>query len=132
MDIQELIEFKQKAEQSQLESQGKYTEARQALEQHFRDASAEKDQRIAELEARVKELELITPAISALADVVHDPDMVLKTKLSPDRIEREQDGTVSRVGTKDDPVIRIKSDSTGNPVLKKQSELSKAGKRSKK
>ena len=41
-------------------------------------------------------------------------------------------GTVSRVGTKDDPVIRIKSDSTGNPVLKKQSELSKAAKRSKK
>ena len=94
VDIQELIEFKQKAEQSQLESQGKYTEARQALEQQFRDATAEKDQRIAELEARVKELELITPAISALADVVHDPDMVLKTKLSPDRIEREQDGTV--------------------------------------
>ena len=81
VDIQELIEFKQKAEQSQLESQGKYTEARQALEQQFRDASAEKDQRIAELEARVKELELITPAITALADVVHDPDMVLKTKL---------------------------------------------------
>ena len=50
VDIQELIDFKHKAEQSKLESEGKYTEARQALEQQFREASAEKDKRIAELE----------------------------------------------------------------------------------
>ena len=41
------------AEQAELESQGKYTEARQALEQQIPEASAQKDQRIAELEARV-------------------------------------------------------------------------------
>ncbi len=41
-------------------------------------------------------------------------------------------GSVSRVGSKEDPVVRIKSESTGNPVLKKQSELSKAAKKSKK
>jgi hypothetical protein len=29
-----------------------------------------------------------------LADIVHDPDLVMKTKLSPDKIEREADGTV--------------------------------------
>ena len=52
------------------------------------------DKRIAELEARVRELELLTPAVSALADIVHDPDLVMKTKLSPDKIEREPDGTV--------------------------------------
>jgi hypothetical protein len=38
----------------------------------------QKDQRIAELEIRVRELELVTPAVTALADIVHDPDMVLK------------------------------------------------------
>jgi len=94
VNVEELLEFKRNYEQQQLESQGKYTEARQALEQQFREATAEKDQRIADLEARVRELELITPAVTALADIVHDPDMVLKTKLSADKIEREADGTV--------------------------------------
>ncbi len=79
-DYQALKDFKRQAEQSKLESEGKYSEARQALEKQFREAVAEKDQRIAELEARVKELELISPAVSALADIVHDPDLVLKTK----------------------------------------------------
>lgn len=94
VDVQELLDFKRQAEQSKLESEGKYTEARQALEQQFREASAEKDKRIQELEARVRELELISPAVSALADIVHDPDLVLKTKLSADKIQREADGTV--------------------------------------
>ena len=94
VDINELIEFKRKKEQEELENQGKYNEARQVLEQQFREITAEKDQRIAELEARVRELELVSPAVTALAEVVHDPDLILKTKLSADKIEREQDGTV--------------------------------------
>jgi len=94
VDVQELLDFKAKAEQADLEKQGKYGEARQALEQQFREATAEKDKRISELEARVRELELITPAVSALADVVHDPDLILKTKLMSEQIEREPDGTV--------------------------------------
>ena len=94
VNIEELLEFKRNHEQQQLESQGKYQEARQTLEQQYREATAEKDKRIADLEARVRELELITPAVTALADIVHDPDMVLKTKLSADKIEREADGTV--------------------------------------
>ena len=94
VDINELLDFKRRAEQAELESQGKYTEARQALEQQFREATAQKDQRIAELESRVRELELVTPAVTALAEIVHDPDMVLKTKLKPESIEREADGTV--------------------------------------
>jgi hypothetical protein len=94
VDVNELLEFKRNHEQQQLESQGKYQEARQALEQQFREATTEKDQRIANLEARVRELELVTPAVTALADIVHDPDMVLKTKLSADQIERDADGTV--------------------------------------
>ena len=94
VNVEELLEFKRNYEQQQLESQGKYQEARQALEQQFREATAQKDQRIAELESRVRELELVTPAVTALAEIVHDPDMVLKTKLKPESIEREADGTV--------------------------------------
>jgi len=94
VDIEELIRFKRQAEQTELEQQGKYSEARQALEQQFREATAEKDKRISELESRVRELELLTPAVTALADVVHDPDLIMKTKLSPEQIEREADGTV--------------------------------------
>jgi hypothetical protein len=105
VDIEELIQFKRQAEQQELESQGKYSEARQALEQQFREATAEKDKRIADLEQRVRELELLTPAVSALADIVHDPDLIMKTKLSPDQIEREPDGTVVVVdGYKRTPV----------------------------
>jgi len=40
------------------------------------------------------ELELVAPAVTALVEIVHDPDMVLKTKLTSDQIEREADGTV--------------------------------------
>jgi hypothetical protein len=36
-------------------------------------------------------------------------------------------GTVTRVGTKDDPLIKIKSESTGNMVLKRRSQLKPAG-----
>lgn len=35
-------------------------------------------------------------------------------------------GTITRVGSKDNPVIRIKSESTGNAVVKPLSDLSKA------
>lgn len=94
VDVDELLEFKRRAEQAELESQGKYSEARQALEQQFREATAQKDQRIADLETRVRELELVTPAVTALADIVHDPDLVLKIRLSSDQIERDPDGTV--------------------------------------
>ena len=38
-------------------------------------------------------------------------------------------GNVVRVGTREDPVICFKSESTGNPVLKRQSQLRKAPKR---
>ena len=38
-------------------------------------------------------------------------------------------GTVTRVGTDDDPIVRIKSESTGNAVLKTRSQLRPAPKR---
>ena len=87
VDIQALIDFKSNAEQSELEKKGKYSEARQKLEEQFREKSAEKDKRIAELESRVRELELISPAVSSLAELVHDPQLVLKNFLPTDKIE---------------------------------------------
>ena len=94
-DYEALKDFKRQAEQNKLESEGKYTEARQALEQQFREDVQAKDKKIVELEARVRELELIAPANTALADVVHDPSIVFKADLlKPEQIEREADGTV--------------------------------------
>jgi|TARA_R100000988_G_C3956702_1_gene143952 hypothetical protein len=40
-------------------------------------------------------------------------------------------GEVTRVGSKDDPIVKIISDSTGNAVLKKRSELRAAPKKKK-
>ena len=94
VDVQALIDFKSKAEQDQLESKGQYIEAKAALEQQFRESATEKDKRIQELTDRVQELELMAPAVSALSDVVHDPQLVLNTQLKRDQIQREPDGTV--------------------------------------
>ena len=94
VNVQELMDFKAKAEQEQLESQGKYSEALQAREQQFRENSAKKDERIAELEARVRDLELTAPAISALSDVVHDPDLVMRNFLKDKEIQQGNNGPV--------------------------------------
>lgn len=44
-------------------------------------------------------------------------------------IQTRSGGSVTRVGSQDDPIVRIKSESTGNPVIKKRSELQRAPKR---
>lgn len=44
-------------------------------------------------------------------------------------IETEGGGSVTRVGSMDDPIVRIKSESTGNAVIKKRSELKPAPRR---
>ena len=86
-DYESLLAFKQKHEREQLESEGKYTEATQALEQQYRDRSAEDKKRIETLEARNKELELITPAIQALSEITHDPELVLNNLVPKDQIQ---------------------------------------------
>ena len=85
--LKELTDYKNKNEQAKLESQGKYTEAKEALEQQFRDRSAEKDKKITELESRLRELELISPAISALAEVTVNPKLVLDNYIPKEQIE---------------------------------------------
>ena len=87
VDVQSLIDFKNNAEQAELEKQGKYTEARTKLEEQYRERSSEKEKKIAELEAKVRELELVSPAVQALAEIVHDPNLVLNNFLPKDKIE---------------------------------------------
>ena len=93
VDVNELIEFKRKKEQEDLEAKGKYEEAREKLAQQYRDAEEQKNRRIQELESRQRELEIEAPAVSALADVVHDPQYALG-RLKKDQLARESDGTV--------------------------------------
>ena len=90
VDVQALLDFKAKAEQAELEQKGKYGEAKQALEQQYREKSSTDKQRIEELESKVRELELISPASQALAEVVHDPSLVLQNFLPKDKIDIEE------------------------------------------
>ena len=87
VDVQALIDFKNSAEQAELEKKGQYTEARTKLEEQYRERSSEKEKKIAELEAKVRELELVSPAVQALAEIVHDPNLVLNNFLPKDKIE---------------------------------------------
>ena len=87
VDVQALIDFKNNAEQAELEKQGKYTEARTKLEEQYRERSAEKEKKIADLEAKVRELELVSPAVQALSEIVHDPNLVLNNFLPKEKIE---------------------------------------------
>ena len=93
-DVAQLLAFKQQTEQQQLEAQGQYQEARQKLEQQFRDREAQLQARIDTLEAEVRDLRVIGPAVTALADAVHDPDEVIRLRLKPEQIERDEDGSV--------------------------------------
>ena len=86
-DYESLLAFKQKHEREQLESEGKYTEATQALEQQYRDKSAEDKKRIEELTIRNRELELIAPAMQALSEITHDPELVLNNLVPKDKMQ---------------------------------------------
>ena len=93
VDVNALIAFKQKKEQEELEAKGKYDEAIAKQAQQYRDAEEAKNKRIQELEAKQRQLEVEAPAVTALADVVHDPQYVL-SRISKDQLSREADGTV--------------------------------------
>ena len=86
-DYEALLAFKQKREQEDLEREGKYEESKNLLEQQYRDKSAEDKERIQKLEARNRELELIAPAIQALTEITHDPELVLNNLVPKDQIQ---------------------------------------------
>ena len=93
VDVDALIAFKQKKEQEELEAKGKYDEAIAKQAQQYRDAEESKNKKILELEAKQRQLEVEAPAVTALADVVHDPRYVL-SQINQDQLAREPDGTV--------------------------------------
>ena len=86
-DYESLKEFKRLSEQKKLEDAGKYEESKLAMEEQYRERSASDKQRIAELEARNKELELIAPSIQALTELTHDPELVLNIFVPKDQIQ---------------------------------------------
>ena len=93
VDVNALIAFKQKKEQEELEAKGKYEEATEKLASQYRQAEEQQKQRIQELEKRQRELEVEAPAVTALADVVHDPQYAL-SRISKEQLAREADGSV--------------------------------------
>ena len=70
-----------------MEKEGKYEESKTLLEQQYRDKSAEDKEKIQKLEARNRELELIAPAIQALSEITHDPELVLNNLVPKDQIQ---------------------------------------------
>ena len=78
VDVKELLEFKRKVEQQQLESKGKYDEALKTYEQQFRDREGSYQQQIDKLESEVRSLRLDSRVVAKLADQVHDPSDVLR------------------------------------------------------
>ena len=86
-DYDSLLAFKQISEQEDLERKGKYTEATTALEQQYRERSAEDKAKIDEQQKRIRELELITPALQALSEVTYDPELVLNNLVPKDQIQ---------------------------------------------
>ena len=93
VDVNALIAFKQKKEQEELEAKGRYEEATEKLASQYRDAEQQQKQKIEQLLAEKRQLEVEAPAVTALADVVHDPQYVL-SRISKEQLAREADGTV--------------------------------------
>jgi FtsZ-binding cell division protein ZapB len=78
VDVQELLEFKRKVEQQQLESKGQYQDALKTYEQQFRDRESSYQQQIEKLQGEVRNLRLDSRVVAKLADQVHDPSDVLR------------------------------------------------------
>ena len=93
VDVNALIAFKQKKEQEELEAKGRYEEATEKLASQYREAEQQQKQKIEQLLAEKRQLEVEAPAVTALADVVHDPQYVL-SRISKEQLAREADGTV--------------------------------------
>ena len=94
VDLRQLWAERQAAETQRLEAEGNYTQARQQLEQQFRDSEAKLKARIDELEAEIRQLRVLGPAATALSEHVHGADEVLKLHLRPEQLATEADGSV--------------------------------------
>ena len=94
VDLRQLWADRQAAETQRLEAEGNYSQARQQLEQQYRDSEAKLKSRIEELEAEIRQLRVLGPAATALSEHVHGADEVLKLHLKPEQLATEADGAV--------------------------------------
>lgn len=94
VDVKELLEFKRKKEQEELESKGKYDEALKQYAQQFQIREEDYKKRIAELESKLTVNQLDNRVVAILAEQgAHNPHDAL-------RLVRDQ----------------LKLDESGNPV----------------
>ena len=78
VNVEELLEFKRKAEQQEAERKGKYDEALKAYAQQFQEKEAKLLSRVQELEAQLTHSRLDSRVLATLADKVHDPEDALR------------------------------------------------------
>jgi len=94
-ELDKLRKESQDRENAKLEEKGEFTTLREKLQTQFDDAQAAWAKEREQLQHRIRDLELLTPASTALASVVHDPDDVFKTgRLTAEQIETSADGPV--------------------------------------
>lgn len=78
VNVEELLEFKRKAEQQEAERKGKYDEALKSYAQQFQEKEAKLTARLQELEAQLTHSKLDSRVLAMLADKVHDPEDALR------------------------------------------------------
>ena len=92
VDVQELLEFKRKKEQEELESKGKYDEALKQYAQQFQEREEGYKKRIAELESKLTVNQLDNRVVAILAEQgAHNPHDALR--LVRDQLKLNENGT---------------------------------------
>jgi hypothetical protein len=105
VDVQELLTFKRQTEQAKLEAEGNFAELRVKLQNQYDTDTTALRAEIDQLKAKIRDLELISPAASELAKVCHDPEDVFKTgRLRPEQIETTPNGPVVADGLNRVPI----------------------------
>ena len=91
VDVQELLEFKRKKEQEELESKGKYDEALKQYAQQFQEREEGYKNRIAELESKLTVNQLDNRVVAILAEQgAHNPHDALR--LVRDQLKLDENG----------------------------------------
>lgn len=91
IDVQELLEFKRKKEQEELESKGKYEEALKQYAQQFQEREDGYKKRIAELESKLTINQLDNRVVAILAEQgAHNPHDALR--LVRDQLKLDENG----------------------------------------
>lgn len=91
VDVQELLDFKRKKEQEELESKGKYDEALKQYAQQFQEREEGYKKRIAELESKLTVNQLDNRVVAILAEQgAHNPHDALR--LVRDQLKLDENG----------------------------------------